>query len=915
MGGGELEPTEVVTGPSTSPQSLPSPPEAVDRGRVTLVDSTLAVGATVGRYVIVARLGAGAMGVVYMAYDPKLDRRIALKLLQAGEARSRSHETATSRLIREARLLARLSHPNVVAVYDADTFGDQVYIAMEYVEGMTLGAWLSADGRGVAEIVAMFAAAGHGLAAAHQAGLVHRDFKPENVLVGADGRPRVVDFGIARDNEPTLDTERSAGASDPRWDAGDLKLTRTGALVGTPAYMSPEQHLGLPSDARSDQFSFCVALWEALWGQRPFPGETPAALAFNVTSGSRRSPPAGIAVPLRVRRALEHGLAVEPERRFADMLTLLAELAPSPAATRWRTVVALAVVACAGSAAWVLAPGPGADMCSDMERHLEGVWDADRRGAVEAAFSAARTPYAAHALGGATTGLSSWAHRWLDVRRERCEATHVYGEQSVERLDRAMACLDRQLVGLSATIDVLAQADVGVVQRAQALVDGLPDPARCADPDQGHAGPEIADGPEVARIHAAIARVRALHLAGRYADADELLARTRRDVDPARPDLVAQLALEAGVIRSALGDAAGAEAELSAAVVAADRAGWDEVRGVTLARLAVVLATFRGRPERAEHWIRQAQAALERARAGPEVLAEVTLLTGHHAMAMGRPAEAAEAFERALELRSSRDSERIQALSGLATARGDAGDHAGALAAVREALEQSQEVHGPDHPVTADVWNSLGVALKDLGRPQEAQQAYETAIAVRRAAIGADDLSVAQTLENLAILEGERGQVDRALARYDEAAAIHRRLGGDQQTAIASLQYNAGVTLFAASRLEEALARFRLAAAAEEKAGTATEPGAAATLAAIGSTLVELGRPAEALAPLERSLAIWARAGVDHPDLAEAQFALARALPARARERATALAREAKGRYAARGDAETASRIDAWLAG
>ena len=201
------------------------------------------------------------MGVVYSAFDDELDRHVALKLINPHGSATAAH----SRLVREARTMAKLQHPNVVAVYDAQTVGESVYVAMEHVPGPDLRAWRAARPRTLAEILSVFVQAGRGLAAAHAAGIIHRDFKPANVLVGDDGRTRVADFGLAMAlGAPMLEDE--AGEVD---DETSSRVTRSGELVGTPAYMSPEQHRREPATPLSDQFSFCVSLYEAVCGYRP----------------------------------------------------------------------------------------------------------------------------------------------------------------------------------------------------------------------------------------------------------------------------------------------------------------------------------------------------------------------------------------------------------------------------------------------------------------------------------------------------------------------------------------------------------------------------------------------------------------------------------------------------------------------
>jgi serine/threonine protein kinase len=268
-------------------------------------------GQQVGRYRIVRPVGAGAMGNVYLAHDPDLDRRVAVKLLNpaAGITELRS------RLLREAQAMARLSHPEVITVYDVGTYGEQLFIAMEFVEGGTLREWLAERPRSWREVVGVFLRAGRGLASAHAAGLVHRDFKPDNVLVGDDGRVRVTDFGLARAVHEAAQSAEEPAAPGTIVDA---TLTRTGTLVGTPAYMAPEQLRGAAADARSDMFSFCVSFYEALYGERPFAGTTVVELRESVSAGRVRGAARSAAVPARLRRALTVGLRPAPAASTED---------------------------------------------------------------------------------------------------------------------------------------------------------------------------------------------------------------------------------------------------------------------------------------------------------------------------------------------------------------------------------------------------------------------------------------------------------------------------------------------------------------------------------------------------------------------------------------------------------------------
>jgi serine/threonine protein kinase len=302
--------------------------------------------AMLGRFQLLRRLGSGAMGVVFEGYDPELDRRVALKVLRP-EVEAQCSLQARSRMMREAQALARLRHPNVTMVYEVGTSETGAFfIAMELVEGRTLGRWLRARPRSWREIVEVFLQAGRGLAAAHRAGLVHRDFKPDNVIVDEEGNTRVVDFGLARSAGlaellPTLDDAESVAVA--------LNLTCTGAVLGTPAYMAPEQFQGAPLHAASDQFSFCVALFEALYGRRPYPGNDLPSLQRSLMRGQPVGPRRG--VPRALYRVLQRGLAVDPERRFATMEKLLEALGGArQRSTASRSIVLAASLALAAAA-------------------------------------------------------------------------------------------------------------------------------------------------------------------------------------------------------------------------------------------------------------------------------------------------------------------------------------------------------------------------------------------------------------------------------------------------------------------------------------------------------------------------------------------------------------------------------------
>ena len=314
----------------------------------------LSIGDRVGRYLVLSTLGAGGMGMVFAAYDPQLDRKIALKVLRTNLGANTAD--ARKRLKREAQAIARLNHPNVVGVYDVGTTtsGEDVYIAMEFVEGDTLTSWLKRYPRSWREILEIFAQAGRGLMAAHSVGLLHRDFKPDNVLVGSDGRVRVTDFGLARSLFGIDDSNRGPVTDDPN-KLIQVDLTATGTVLGTPRYMPPEQLQGPNIDARSDQFSFCVALYEALYRKHPLVDATSVAMLEHGTPAE--PPPTDARVPSKVGRAVMRGLSKERAQRFQAMAELMTELAPPEPRPRLRlaAVAALMMLLLAGATAAMVA--------------------------------------------------------------------------------------------------------------------------------------------------------------------------------------------------------------------------------------------------------------------------------------------------------------------------------------------------------------------------------------------------------------------------------------------------------------------------------------------------------------------------------------------------------------------------------
>jgi serine/threonine protein kinase/tetratricopeptide (TPR) repeat protein len=752
-------------------------------------ERALARGEALGRFLVIEPVGEGAMGVVYAAFDPELERKVALKVLHA----ERGDAKARARLVREAQAMARLSHPNVVTVYDVGVDADAVYVAMELVQGASLRAWLETP-RTPRAILELFAAAGAGLQAAHDAGLVHRDFKPENVIVGPGDAPKVGDFGLAFggmsdvaldehegdadrtgedvDAEPAIErsersdeahgsfalVERSETRRAPRStresDLARSRLTRTGALLGTPAYMAPEQLDGEDADARADQFAFCVALFEALTGARPFRGDSLRELRDAIAAGP--DPASLRRVPTSIAAALRRGLRPRREDRFEDMRALLAALRPS---RRPRAVIGLGAAALVGGvlafAAWPSAP---VDPCAASRSALVGSWSARHTHGLPAS---------------SVDALDAWAERWTQARVTACEATHVAREQSEARMDRRMACLDRQRDAFDVVLARVREA--GSAPFAIDALETLPDPAICAIDSRVAPPPPALVEP----VRALRRRIDAVNV--RVATADAVGARDEADaiVEAATALTYAPLTAEAylaraGVLR-ALARFDDAEADAERALLESEAASDD--RGAVEGWLERVrVAGERGRFTEAARHARHAEASIARAGSPADLRDALRMLRGVLRTNLGELEEAEVDLRAALESARTREGAQSPKLASIHTSLGNllrvVGRYDESLAEHERALALDRAALGEAHPrVGRDLHNVAGL-LRRLARTDEAQDHYERALAIKRDALGDDHPEVALTLNSLGLMARDRGEGASARERWERAWAI-----------------------------------------------------------------------------------------------------------------------------------------------
>jgi tetratricopeptide (TPR) repeat protein len=694
-------------------------------------------GSRLGRFWILDTLGSGGMGVVLEAYDDLLDRTVALKLLHPWGS-----EQHHARLLREAKALARLSHPNVVQVYEIGTVDEKTFIAMELVRGQNLRDW-GRESHSWRTIVDVYVQAGEGLAAAHAEDLVHRDFKPENCIIGDNGRVRVLDFGLAREvdiggssgDAIDIDTSRPSRPEPFLRSSGDGSfgepLTVTGTLLGTVAYMPYEQLRGRPADALSDQFSFCASLWEALYGVRAFAGSNPIALVTSLKLNRLNPIPEDAKVPRRLRQLLVRGLALEPSRRWPSMTVLLERLREVSRRPRWwRTASLLAAGIGLGGGSLALFGHARPDDCATPEAALEGTWSPADRAAVERAFELHVPAQTAPVLRTRVLGeLDAYAKQWVDQAEAACRATFVTHQQSELSFDRHMRCLARGRNRLRSTIDALATATQGpeLVQRA-ILAFKLPDLAPCADVEALEAElPPPGDAVQrerAAELRKRIDEAHTLRDAGMIQEGIAVAIAVRTDAAMLEDPLLLAEALEClGRLQAESTHTAEAVDTLADAVLEAERISADHVAARAWLSMLYALTMVHDLPT-AKARVLAAQAAVER--------------TGD-------------------------DELRAWWLNNVGVLEGEAQELERADELLRQALELKSRIYGAGHVDVGIAWFNLGALRLQKNDLKGAAEAFERAHVIFEATV-----SAAHPLS--AYVDSGRCRVDGQLGNH--AAAI-----------------------------------------------------------------------------------------------------------------------------------------------
>ncbi len=880
----------------------------------------------VGRFALTRRLGHGAQGTVYLAHDSELRRPVAVKLFEA----TASDAPARARLLREAQTLAQLQHPNVLAIYDVGLEGERAFIAMEYAEGGTLRQWCRNHPPGSRQrfeaLLALALPLARGLAAAHDAGIIHRDIKPANVFLGADQRPRLADFGVARETHDAAASTTMSGAGQTS--AADDVLTRTRGIVGTPGYMSPEQFDGIATPS-SDQWGLCATLWEAAYGVRAYQGTTIAALAEAVRQAPPRPPPQRREVPSWWAEILARGLDPDPARRWPSVAAMVAELESIQGRRRRRRVIFVAgaglVVAATVGLGVQLDRRRREAACAQQVASMDTTWNPEVAGRLRDALVASQLPYASASSEHAAAYFDAYAQTWRSSYAQLCVATEVESRRPVAAWEASRECLQRGRGDMQALLDLLTDAPgPSMIRGAVVAASRLGGLERCTD-ERWLARQTTHDDPASADLRGRLQEARALFATGAYPSGFAIARVVAEDVDGV-DDVRLRLSARvlAGQLAAADGKPAEAETWLTRAFDEALGAAEDELALEAATRLLNLYAADLGDAPEATRWARIAQGFHTRlgARDGLEA-ADLQSSLGQLYELQAEYAASETARERALQIRTrilgDEHPDVAGAWNSLATsylrqARFPEAERAygRALAVQRQAggeghpevasshnnlgivyrrqgrIEDAKREHetalslrevalGPTHPETATSYANLGLVLRDLGELDRARESTAHAIEILQGIYGPDHFELADRYNDLGIIEQSRGQLGPARDAFARALEIFERTVGPDHPSVAGELVNLATVDWAQRDFEAAERSLRRALPIVEAKMGRSHPNYGGMQNNLGNVLLGLHRYPEAEQAFVEAAQIWSAAfGDDHVSVAEPLMGVAR---------------------------------------
>lgn len=868
-------------------ESGPAVPRPRDEGLVSLgeehsetievrgerVGTRLASGTRVGRYIVIGAIPPVGIGDAYAAFDPQLDGKVILKLI--GVSSIEETDAQVQALLESLEESLKIDHPSVAKVYEVGSFGDGVFVAMEFLEGINLRQWMEARDEPFpwTEVLRVFREAGRGLAAAHRYGVVHADFKPDNVFIVQRGRVCILDFGLTRldpSGEFHDPLDRSALADDIAAivDTGTLPDDAL-SVQGAPHYQAPEVLLGFSATAKSDQFAFCTSFYEVLFGERPYLADDPTALFVAQSRQSVRSVPSGSKVPEWLREVLLRGLRARPAERWSSMETLLATLDRDPSARRrrWATgavVVGGLLLAAAGIGALALRE---ARQCEPDESLLSGTWDSEVRSSLQRPFSASDKPYGARTWSTVQTRLDEWANEWLELRSVACTMTRIREEASRQLLEQRYACLDARLGEIDAFVSLYRDATPEMLDHAGAALYKIQLPRSCI------AAPSLkttALPPESLRERVLVLRHQEARAWVALHSGDEASARESADIVAQEVDHLEYPPLRVdNLLLRALLDERDAPADaldfLYEAAAIADSHDLQQLAS----QAWLGIARLEDEPKRAQLALKHAAFSVDEAHDG-RLAAALIELQGDVAAANQQ----------------------------LGTA----------LTSYREALAALDTASDPNPYAKARLLQNQGDLLAQRGDPTSAERYFERVLELITNLVGSEHPDLVPPLVGLGRVAEAREQLDDAYTFFERALDLIETqttpdpaLQAGVETSMAAIELSRGRVPNASARVDAALTRLR---------EISPPPTVLADALAVSARVaLSQGKPDVAQALLEQALTL--------ESTAEFRELLALALWARGepglQSRALEFARTARSEYARAQSTNDVERVDTWL--